>query len=396
MYKDILKELNRKFKLGLKFNHNSLECVFPNGSMLYLLGLDSKPEESEKALGQKYKLVIVDEAGSWKQDQEHLVHSILEPACMDLSGTICLIGSPVNHTRSYFFRLTYYKNGTTKYIGGWSRHKWSWQQNPHTRDPMKKRITELIHANYRVRETAAFKQMYLNEWVIDLGAKVYKYAEPLNQIKELPKDHKYFYTLGLDLGFNDATAIVISAYSHTDSTMYIAEVFKQSEMDITSVATQLHIFRSRYNPIYWVVDGASKQAVEELRNRHGFPLVAADKMGKSDIIEIMNADFIMGKIKLLPGAKLLADEYDQLVWDERSKRREEHPACPNHAADGALYSWRTCYHYAAEQLVKNPRRGSTEEVEAWWQSQVDKAAKAKKNEGGDFVSKDWGKEYGYH
>ena len=60
----------------------------------------------------------------------------------------------------------------------------------------------------------------------------------------------------------------------------------------------------------------------------------------------------------------LMDEYSQLIWDERSQRREEHPAAPNHCADAALYAWRHCYQYLAESLLPNGMR--REHGEADW------------------------------
>src|SRR5205085_11845215 len=63
---------------------------------------------------------------------------------------------------------------------------------------------------------------------------------------------------------------------------------------------------------------ANKQAVEEMRRRHDLPLRAADKTGKSDFIEIMNGEFIQGRIKLRGAScSQLAEEYAGLIWDER-------------------------------------------------------------------------------
>jgi hypothetical protein len=44
-----------------------------------------------------------------------------------------------------------------------------------------------------------------------------------------------------------------------------------------------------------------------------------------------------------------------------SGKREEDPKCKNHQADAALYAWRYCYQYLAENLPKpKPRPGSPE------------------------------------
>jgi hypothetical protein len=57
------------------------------------------------------------------------------------------------------------------------------------------------------------------------------------------------------------------------------------------------------------------------------------------------------------------DEYGQLIWDERSPRREEHPAAPNHCADAALYNWRHCYSYLADLRQPNGLRHGQSEAD---------------------------------
>jgi len=64
------------------------------------------------------------------------------------------------------------------------------------------------------------------------------------------------------------------------------------------------------------------------RSRPGaYPLLAASKTGKSDFIEIMNGEFIQGRVKLDSSRCLqLADEYGGLIWDERSATEEPGPS----------------------------------------------------------------------
>jgi hypothetical protein len=79
----------------------------------------------------------------------------------------------------------------------------------------------------------------------------------------------------------------------------------------------------------------------------------------------MNAEFIMERIKVNPETCApLIDEWVGLVWNDKSTKREEHPACPNHAADSALYGWRYCYQYISKPLPPVVEAGSKEYYEA--------------------------------
>ena len=400
LLKDILNKINRKFRIGMVVNLTQLSVTFPNGSVIYLLGLDSKPDEMEKALGQKYRLIIIDEGGSWRQDQKHMIHSVLEPACADLEGTICMIGSPVASLRSYFYDITGReitdKNRSPE-AKGWSIHRWTWKDNPYVREAMEKQIARMVDLNPLVLETPGFQNMYCNKWVVDLSRRVYKFDENRNTVTQLPTHLNYNFCVTVDLGYDDDTAIVASAYSEYDPNMYIVEVFKKKKMDLTETAFEMEKFRQKYKPFKWVVDGAAKQAVEEIRKRFGFPLQPADKHGKEDMISIMNNDFIAGRIKLVEGeaTRELQKEYENLVWDEKSQpgKRVENSACANHAADASLYGWRMCYHYASTDLQELPPEASDAGMLLWWKKE---ALRLQSKDGQDFVKNDFGNEYEGH
>lgn len=376
MFKDVLKVINRKFKLGCKFNDVELTVKTPGGSIIYLAGADAKPDEMEKFLGQKYRLVVIDESGSFKQDVKQLVEEVLWPAMTDLDGTIVMIGTPRNNLKTYFHDVT------TGKVKGWSVHKWSALENPHVAVKFKREMDTLIERNPNIVNTPLFKQMYLGEWAIDDDAKVYKFNQERNTVDALPPlrgNATWKYILACDLGWTDASSFVVLCYNDHDPNLYIIEAYKKTKLDITGVATQVKAFAKKYPIHKYIVDGANKQAVEEMKQRHQIPFEPADKTGKADFIEIMNADFIAGRIKVLTHLTIseegkddtIADEYATLVWDNKDTKREENSACPNHLADAALYGWRYAYNYLATIYQKPPPPDSEEVVDKFWDKEAE-------------------------
>lgn len=372
MWRDVLKVIDREKKLGGRFNETELSVTFPNGSAIYLLGLDADEGEKEKALGQKFRRVAVDEAASYSIDLNELVFGVLKPAVADYRGEIALIGTPGNFKRGLFFDLTKGQDpgasGTWE-AAGWSGHRWSAFDNPHIREKWVEEIADLKRMNPRIEETPLFQQHYLGRWVIDDTQLVYRYEPGRNDFGgKLPAfagRGRWHYVLGIDLGFADSTAWSVCAYHDLDRTLYVVETDKAERLDITDVAVRTRALAARYEFDALVVDGANKQAVEEMRRRHDLPLRAADKTGKVDFIELMNGDFISGRIKLDPvRCAPLVEEYAGLIWDERSTKREEHPAAPNHVCDATLYAWRHCYAYLAQTPAALPARGSPQAYEA--------------------------------
>lgn len=366
MWKDVLKPINKVLQLGAKPNETDLTLTLPNGAMIYLLGADTSEAEKEKLLGQKYKLVIVDEAASFSIDLHALVYGTLKPAVADYRGTICLTGTPRNLKTGFYFELTKGQDpGTagTWQTQGWSGHRWSALDNPYMRENWLAEIAELKVSNPRIEETPLFQQNYLGRWTIDDTNLVYKYLAGRNDFSALPvlPRGRWHQVLGVDLGYEDDTSFSVCAYHDHDTDFYVLESAKEKKLDVTATAEKIKGYQARYDFDRIVIDNANKQAVEEMKKRHGLPLFPADKRGKSDFIEIMNGEFIQGRIKLGPLCEPLKDEYANLIWDERSEKREEHPNCANHCADATLYPWRYCYGYLSEVLkAAGPKPGSLE------------------------------------
>lgn len=346
IWKDVIKDINKRHELGMGFNGSKLTATLPNESTIYVTGADADDDEMEKLLGKKYKCVVIDEVASFKRDLRRLIYGILKPATVDNGGTICLMGTSGNLTKGLFYDITNNKEP------GWKLFEWTAHDNPHVAKQWQEELDDIALNRPLFMQTPLFKQWYLNQWVVDDDARVYKFDSSRNLYSALPHYSRgaWSYVLGVDLGYEDASAFVLCAFHEHDKILYIVETFKKIKMDITDVAEKIKAFGTRYDIFRVVVDGANKQAVEEIRKRHGIALHAADKTGKSDFIEIMNAELIQARIKIYePASTELVNEWLGLIWDDKSVKRQEHPNCENHLADAALYAWRYCYQFLSEQ-----------------------------------------------
>lgn len=371
MWKDVLKPINRRLKLGCKFNETLLTCTLPNGSIIYLMGVDSSEDEKDKLLGQKYKLAVLDECASFSIDLRELVYGILKPAMADLGGTIVMLGTPGNLTKSLFYDVT------TGAEPGWFVVRADTKDNPYMATKWAQEIAELKANQPYIIDTPMFKQMYLGQWVIDEDALVYKFNPERNTYVTMPlyAQGDWQYILGVDLGYEDASAFVVVAFHENDKALYVVDSAKRSHMDITDVATKIKELKHKYTIHKVVIDNANKQAVEEIQKRHQLPLAPANKTGKADFIEIMNSELIQGHIKLnAQCCQPLAEEWQNLVWKEKGTKREENPSCDNHLADACLYAWRFCYQYLSETAPKPRPAWGTPELHALEVTEMEDAA----------------------
>lgn len=380
---DILKEFCRKSAdiRGVEFLESELVARFPNGSMIRLFGADANKEQREKILGTAWSDIVVDESASFRSDLRELIATYLRPSTSDKLGRISLIGTPGDFIgpedeRHLFYAVTTGDNGTRDPEPNWSVHRWNTLDNPHMRAQWQQELAALPPAFLR---TAAYRNMYLGEWAVDLTRRVYRH-DPSHDVDTPPPGLTTF-CIGIDLGWDDPTAFVVGGWKPTDPTLYVLRAHKQKQMTLDKVAAEVQALLATYPNAALIIDGANKQAVETIRERYRLPLQAADKVGKADFIRSMNTDLEMGRIRLVRrDAQALADEWAALVWDKAARIPTELATCPNHLADSALYMWRHSYAFLGKPAAPAPGRDDEAHIEALWER---KARRLEDDENGD-------------
>ncbi len=375
MWEQVIKQINKECYLGGKPNEAELTMVFPNNSRIILAGADQSYQEMEKYLGGKYPLVVIDEAGSFKQDLHTMVYENLMPAVADYDGQVCLIGTATRFLHTLFYKIT------TGEEAGWKVHKWDTKDNPYMAKAWEKQIAILKNKDRHIEEKPYFRRMYMNEWVLDSTDLVYKYIRERNWVPELPAAGGWTKIGGIDLGWEDPTAFMIGNYNeHVSRNLYFSNPYKASQMTLTDVEKKLREYQHKFNPRLWVIDNANKQAVEELKYRTGLNLIAAEKTGKADFIEIMNGGWLDGTIQVVGEAAPYEQELKTLIWDklepgQTSTRKvgtgsdkKEHPKYDNHLCDTGLYIWRHCYQYLFSEQERSVQ-SEENRVDDWWEKQ---------------------------
>jgi len=359
MWKDCLQFLNYKYKLKARPHLTDLSMTFPNGSIIRLTGVDADEKESTKLLGGKYRLVCIDEGSMYSIDLRNLVYGILKPAMTDPNaggqrGTIAMMGTSSNFTRGLFYDVA---NGIEP---GWSVHTWSAHDNPYIAKQWQEELDEIAEKRPLYMQTPQFKQWYLNQWVVDEDKLCYKFNEKKNTYVERPplSGDGWTYVLGIDLGWEDDTAFVLTAFHANDPHLYVVDCYAQRFMTLPMVEAKIkdYMGNTEKSPARIIIDGAAKQSIETMRTRTLIPFEYADKLGKESFIELLNSDLIQEKIKIHKNCTPLISEMMSLVWQTEGDKvklpKKEHPSLPNHLCDALLYNWRMCYHYHSEPKAK--------------------------------------------
>ena len=349
-----LKRMNEKYGWGLVANEADLSLKAPNGNMIYCTGAHTE-DEVEKLRGLKFKSVILDEVASFRSYLNYMIEDVLEPTLMDLDGEMIMIGTPNSNPNGNLFHAV-----TTGLEEGWSVHRWTVLDNPFIPHAAK------WLADYKKRknwsdDNPVYMREWLGLWCTDVDTLVYKYNPSRNGYEgSLPNEQhdKWYYVIGVDIGFDDAFTICVNAFNYNRNEIYTVDQYKKSQLIPAKMAEKIKEYSDKWNPIKIVGDhgGLGKAICEEFNQRYGIGIHPAEKQKKFAFIEIANGDLQAGLVKIKAGSEL-AKEMSLHQWHPENPEKED-DATPNDLCDAWLYSYRECKHFQGEYKKPDPVKGS--------------------------------------
>lgn len=362
-----LRKINIKYKLDGVENLANMTFTFPNGSVIYTSGCSDK-SEVEKFRGMAIKLCYIDECQSFRAYIEDLIDDVIGPALLDYAGTLCLIGTP-GPVPGGFFHTCAVKNEA------WSKYHWTFWDNPFipltagmTHDAV---FSRELKRQGRTQEDPKIQREFYGKWVLDRNSLLIQYDSTRNHFTSTP-DRGMHYIMGIDIGFKDADAICVLAYSDNEPTTYLVEELVTTKQGITELVEQIKEVDKRYKVNKMVMDmgGLGKKIGEEMIRRYQIPVEAADKVRKMENIELMNDALRTGRLLAKSTSRFAQDSY--LVEIDKDKSTPESIKVSNRfhsdIIDAVLYAFKCSPAYAYQKPPEKPKYGSKE----WAESENDK------------------------
>jgi hypothetical protein len=374
-------KFNREHKLGGIANISELTISFPNGSIVRLSGAKDE-QEIEKIRGQlpPVKKVFIDEAQSIRDRVlTKLIDDVLEAALLDYAGSICITGTPGSIPTGYFYRISHNldERGQKLPEAVWASHSWTFFDNPHIATKSKTSHQVLLNRVLKRRgvsmEDPSIQREFFGKWTLDSDSLLIKYSDTKNHFAKLPDitPKQYHYVMGIDLGFDDADAIAILAYSDLSPITYLVEEKVVAQQGLTELVEQINYFQKKYPISKMVIDqgGLGKKLAEELRRRHQIPVQAADKTRKMENIALMNDALRTGKLMAPKDSKFAQDSYLVEIDKDKSTPDRVKVSDKYHSdiIDAVLYAFRESPAFAYQDPIVPPKHGTPE----WYEEQVD-------------------------
>jgi hypothetical protein len=213
-------------------------------------------------------------------------------------------------------------------------------------------MEEILKRRNWTKENPTYRREWLGEWVLDLDALLYKFNRQKNTVSERPSGIAWTNILGIDLGFNDATAFVVMSYSESSKQSFVIHSEAQSEMIPSEIAEKTKSLMERFKIASIVADtgGLGKSIAEELRRRHALPIKAAEKVDKATRISFINGDFIDRNLFVLSHCNALIEQLETVAKNDKGLEDDRTPV---DLCDAMLYAYNESKHWSFEP--KDPK-----------------------------------------
>lgn len=353
----ILIEINDLYKLNCTFIESKMTMEHPNGAKLRLYGADMK-NFIKRLKGRKSPGIAVDESQDFGGHLESLLNDVLTPMLADYAdGWLAITGTPGPIPNGYFFEVTHNK----RY--GYSNHYWTLYENPYLPDPQGF-VDAVVAKREWDQNNPTLLREYKNQWVLDMDSLWIRYSKEKNDYNELPPNVKWNYILGVDIGFKDADALAVLAWSDHCKETYLVEELLTTKQDITSLVEQIEATTKKYNAYKIVIDqgGLGLKIAEEIRRRHGVPVEAADKKLKSENVGVLNDELRLGRFKAKSTSRFAQDSYlIQIDWLKSTPDRIVIKKDPHSdIIDAVLYAHKESYAFTHVPPVTKAYPGTEE------------------------------------
>lgn len=371
---DTVQEIMTTEGVSFRRNDTRLELYIRGGGRIKLWGANDQ-RAIEKFRGPPYSVAILDEAASFGPHFDKMVKESIGPALADYRGQLVMTGTPGAACVGHFYDVTR-EQSTVK---GWSVHRWSiadnayfprWAAKAASGGDWSADVRELLAEEMERSGWTETSPGYLREWcgrwVRDEAGLVYRWNPERNGYDgTLPAGHQWEHVMGVDLGHDDAFALVVWAYSPRLPDLWCVDRYKQPGLDVTDCAQLIKARVDRFRPHSVMIDtgGLGKMIAEEIRRRHGISMEPAVKTEKAAHIKLMNTDFGRGLLHELPDSEY-ASELSVLQWEAGKAGLVEDPGFANHLCDAGLYGWRKAYAYTYRPEVIPPAPGSAAAAQA--------------------------------
>lgn len=324
-----------------KFKTQGTKFVFPNGSVIKLVGLDKNPNGLR---GNTLDLIIIDECG-FVGNLDYVYKSVIIPATTHRpEAKIILISTPPStpahafldyaqkaEDESAYKMFTIFDNPMLDANGILRLMRETGCVLPN--DGSEHAVIEAIRASKAIEFpdnwvlSTTFRREYLCEFITDSDLQIIPEWQD-KYVQDYAKDEYYVYYhkyVGMDLGTKDFTACIFGYYDFRKATLVVEDEFKMNgptmntELLVGAIKKTEADLWGETPPFRRISDNNNLHLLQDMSSIHNLHFIATNKDTLEAMINEVRIMVQAGRIVINPKCKQLIGSLKYGVWDEKRK-----------------------------------------------------------------------------
>jgi hypothetical protein len=314
-----------------KYNRQESHYAFPNGSKLFIDGLDAG--RAERLRGAAAHLVIIDEAGFVNDDLHYIINSILQPQTMTTKGKIVIASTPplssghpyIDYMKDALYHGSYCKITLPDYLEAVKLDP------PHFKNRIPSDEVEDIK---KMTDEISWRREYLCELITSENDAIFpEFTENIQReciLDVIQKPSHYHPYTSIDFGFRDNHAILFAFYDFKNNKIIIEDeiLIKGQETNTSKLAQMIKekedvLWYNKVDavsiPVYLRVADDNMIVIKDLEELHNLSCVPTKKDDKQAAINDVRIKIASKQIVINPRCKNLIFQIKSGVWDKNKK-----------------------------------------------------------------------------
>ena len=315
MFDRVIAEAERVELTITKSSKSAGFIYFANGSSVLFKGNKDR-SEADKMQGDKYRLVIIDEAQS-QVNMNYLVDTIIRPMLADYTDSqLILTGTPPRRKGTYFEAV--FNNPE------WTTYSWDMFKNPYIADPQLM-IQDICNEKGLTIDSPLIQREFFGKIAYDTEAQVFKGYKVYSGVVVSNFVPTHIYE-GVDFGYADYNGIVTMAANVENRQAYIIYERKFNKATVSDIINAVREgfengkrFLLERNPntdlnnCQIFTDTNEKSITYELSQTYGLPAYCAYKYDKALAIEQLAEECRTGRVMNIEGGEIV-NEFEQTLY----------------------------------------------------------------------------------
>ena len=315
MFDRVVAEAERVELTITKSSKSAGFIYFANGSSVLFKGNKDR-SEADKMQGDKYRLVIIDEAQS-QVNMNYLVDTIIRPMLADYTDSqLILTGTPPRRKGTYFEAAF---NNTE-----WTTYSWDMFKNPYITDPQLM-IQDICNEKGLTIDSPLIQREFFGKIAYDTEAQVFKGYKVYNG--QVPTNFipTHIYE-GVDYGFADYNGIAVLAANPEQRQAYVIYERKFNKATVSQImevtregfecGKRLLLERNPnadFSNCQIFTDTNEKAITYDLSQTYGLPAYCAYKYDKALAIEQLAEECRTGRLMNIENGEIV-NEFEQTLY----------------------------------------------------------------------------------